>query len=57
MVANWFSRFERFREESQVMAAYWSIALIDESSCTQSVRYVGIELLGQLKRPEGHFHL
>ena len=57
MVANLFSRLERFHEESQVMAAYWSIALIDKSSRTQSVGYVGIELLGQLKRPEGHFHL
>ena len=30
MAANLFSRLERFREESQVMAAHWSIALKDE---------------------------
>ena len=35
-------------EESQVMAAHWSIALNDESLLTQS--HVGIKLLGQLKR-------
>ena len=52
MAANLFSRFERFREESQVMAAHWSIALNDVSSITQSVSHsvtcVGIQLLGQL---------
>ena len=46
MAANMFSRLERFREES--------LAQIDNHeslshSLTQSVRYVGIELLGQLK--------
>ena len=39
MAASLFSRLERFREESQVMAAHWSIALNDESSVTQSDRY------------------
>ena len=52
MAANLFSRLEKFREESQVMVAHWSIALNDESSITQSVShsviYVGIKLLGQL---------
>ena len=37
MAANFFSRLERFREESQVMAAHWSIALNDESSVIHSV--------------------
>ena len=48
MAANLFPRLERFREESQVMAAHWSIAL-NGKSVTQSVTYVGIELLWQLK--------
>ena len=39
MAAYLFSRLERFREESQGMAAHWSIALNDESSVTQSDRY------------------
>ena len=37
MAANLFSGLERFREESQVMAAHWSIALNDESLLTQSL--------------------
>ena len=37
MAANLFSRLERFCEESQVMAAHWSIALNDESWVSQSV--------------------
>ena len=40
MAANFFSRLERFREESQVMAAHWSIALNDEWSVSQSVSYL-----------------
>ena len=50
MVANMLLRLEGFREESQVMAAHWSIAQIDNhESLSQSVTYVGIELLGQLE--------
>ena len=36
MAANLFSRLERFREESQVMAGHWSIAQNHESGVTQS---------------------
>ena len=48
------SRLERFREESQVMAAHWSIAQIDNHqwlshSVSHSLTRVGIELLGQPK--------
>ena len=58
MVANLFSRLERFREESQVMATHWfsgrslKLIIISHSltdSDTQSLTRVGIELLGQLK--------
>ena len=58
MAANLFSRLERFREESQVMAAHWSITQIDDhESLSQSVTYVGIELLGQLKKQCKQPHL
>ena len=61
MAANLFSRLERFREKSQVMGDHWSwsIALDDEwllsthslsQTVSQSVTYVGIELLRQLKK-------
>ena len=50
MAAILFSRLERFCEESQGMAAHWSIAQIDNhQSVSHSVRYVCIELLWQLK--------
>ena len=50
MAANLFSKLERFCEESQVMAAHWWIAQIDNhQSVSQSARYVGKELLWQLK--------
>ena len=40
MAANLFSRLERFREESQVMAAHWSIAQIENGeSLTHSRGY------------------
>ena len=46
MAANLFSRLERFREESQLMAPHWSIGQIHyhESQVTHSVTYVGLEL-------------
>ena len=38
MAANLFSRLEKFREESLVMAAHWSIAQIDNhESLSQSL--------------------
>ena len=51
MDANLFSKLERFSEESQVMAALIcrSLWIMNHESVTQFVRYVGIELLGQLK--------
>ena len=43
MAANLFQRLERFREESQVMAEFIMVS--------QSVAYVSMELLWQLKSP------
>ena len=48
MAANLFSRLERFREESQVMAAHIG-RLIKLRMVNHSLTRVGIELLGQLK--------
>ena len=47
MAANLFSILERFREESQLMAAHWPIAQIDnnELQVTHSFTYDDIELL------------
>ena len=51
MTANLSSRLEWFLEESQVMAAHLSIAQIDNhQSVSQSVRYVGLELLWKPKK-------
>ena len=40
MDANLFSRLERFREESQVMAAHWLITQIDNNDLTQSLSHL-----------------
>ena len=44
MVANLFSRLERFREESQVMAAHWLITQININELTQSLSHLDMEL-------------